>query len=390
MQDWMIALIVIACVVAVIAATFLAGSLLAVHTILGRRVELSEGKKAKKGYSAERYGVDIKWFDKVKEFTKSMEIKSYDGLSLKATLIKHSAENSARVAICCHGYGTTPRSVQPQARLFYNRGFDVLLPAMRGHDASEGRVGMAWLDRFDLLRWLDKIINKYGKEVQIALFGVSMGGSTVIAASGMNLPAQVKCVIDDCGFSSQYDEYAACLGSLPLPASLAMLPLAAGVRLVHGYSVRSADITKFAADMTVPALFIHGEADTFVPCALGKKLFDACASPDKKFYSVPNAIHAGAYAADKQAYANEFTSFVEKYIPCELVVDEPDVLPEPEPAPAEEKADAPVQPENTEEGNKESEPAEDNTSSEKAGEDRSEPQSTEPEPAEEKKDDLQD
>lgn len=330
MQMWMITLIVIACAVAVIAAAFLIGSLVAVHTILGRRAELSEAKKAKKGYSAKRFGVDLDWFDTVKPFTRTVEIKSYDGFALRALLIKHSDENGSRVAVCCHGYNATPRSMQVQARLFYNRGFDVLLPAMRGHAMSEGKVGMAWLDRFDLLRWLDRIIGLYGKNIDIALCGVSMGGATVIAASGMGLPAQVKCVIDDCGFSSQYDEYVACLGGVPLPKSLALLPLTVGVRLVHGYSIRSADITKLAAEMTVPALFIHGEADSFVPCALGKKLYDACSSPDKKFYSVPNAKHACAYVEDKQGYVDVFTSFVESHIPCERVIDEPDVPVEPE------------------------------------------------------------
>lgn len=339
MQSWMISLIVIACAVAVIAAAFLIGSLLAVHTILGRRVEMSEKKCAKKGYNAKRFGLDMKWFDTVKPHTSTVGIKSYDGLSLKALLIKHSDENSTRVAVCCHGYGSTPRSMQVQARLLYNRGFDVLLPAMRGHGMSEGKVGMAWLDRFDLLRWLDRLIALYGKDISIALCGVSMGGATVIAASGMTLPAQVKCVIDDCGFSSQYDEYVACLGRVPLPKSLALLPLAVGVRLVHGYSIHSADITKLAAEMTVPALFIHGEEDSFVPCALGKKLYEACGSPEKKFYSVPNAEHACSYAVDKQGYADVFTSFVESHIPCERMIDEPDVPVEPEP----------TAPENTEE-----------------------------------------
>lgn len=352
MQSWMITLIVMACAVAVIAAAFLIGSLVAVHTILGRRVEMSEKKRAKKGYIAKRFGVDIEWFDTVKQYTTTVGIKSYDGLSLKALLIKHSDENSARVAVCCHGYGATPRSMQVQARLLYNRGFDVLLPAMRGHAMSEGKVGMAWLDRFDLLRWLDRLIGVYGKDISIALCGVSMGGATVIAASGMGLPSQVKCVIDDCGFSSQYDEYSACLSGIPLPKSLALLPLAVGVRLVHGYSIRSADITKLAAEMTIPALFIHGEADAFVPCALGRKLYEACASSEKKFYSVPNAEHACAYVVDKQGYVDVFASFVESHIPCECVVDEPDVPVEPDPPAPEnaedktEKAETPT--ENTE------------------------------------------
>lgn len=314
MQGWMIALIAVACVVVALAVAFLIGSLIAVHIILGRRKELTPRQKAKKCYDADTFGVDVAWFDVVGEFTREISIVSFDNLKLKGMLIKHSEENSERVAVCCHGYGANPRSMQPQAKMFYDRGFDVLLPAMRGHGNSEGKIGMAWLDRFDVLRWIDRIIELYGENVQIAINGTSMGGATVIAVSGMNPPPQVKCVIDDCGFSSQYEEYSACLGKVPLPHSVALLPLTVGVKLVHGYSIKSADIVPLARQMQIPALFIHGEKDTFVPMSLGRKLFDACGSAEKKFFTVPDAAHACAYVRDPQGYSEEFTRFVDAHI----------------------------------------------------------------------------
>ncbi|MCM1368016.1 MAG: alpha/beta hydrolase [Roseburia sp.] len=309
MQGWMVALLVIACVLVALSAAFVTGSLVAVHIILGRRKKMSAKNAKKKNYTAESFGVDISWFDEVADGTESRELTAYDGVKLCATLIKH-AERAAKVAVCCHGYGASPRSMQPQAKIFYDMGFDVLLPSMRGHGASGGKVGMAWIDRFDVLRWIDKLIDIYGQDVSIALDGVSMGGSTVIAVAGMNPPPQVKCVIDDCGFSSQRDEYFACLGKVPLPKAVAMLPLAVGVKLVHGYSIYDADIVPFAQSMTMPALFIHGEKDAFVPFELGKKLYEACGSPQKKFYAVPDAVHACAYVYDPEKYAAELREFV--------------------------------------------------------------------------------
>lgn len=313
MQGWMIALIIIACAVAILAIAFIVGALVAVHAILGRRKEFTDRQKAKKGYDARSFGVNVAWFDGVKDVTETLKLTAYDGVELCAYLIKQR-ESKGRAAICCHGYGANPRSMQAQAKIFYDRGFDVLLPAMRGHCESGGKVGMAWIDRFDLLRWIDKIISRFGQNVSIALCGVSMGGATVVAAAGMNPPSQVKCVIDDCGFSSQYDEYRACLGRVPLPASVALLPLAVGVRIVHGYSIADADITKLAKNITLPALFIHGEKDRFVPFELGKKLFDACGSSDKRLVAVPNAAHACSYVVDPAAYVEAFTEFVDKNI----------------------------------------------------------------------------
>lgn len=309
MQGWMVALLVIACVVVALSTAFIVGSLVAVHSILGRRKSVSERKAKKKNYSPENFCVDVSWFDGVADVSEDLSITAYDGVRLCATLIKQK-ERSAKVAICCHGYGATARSMQAQAKIFYDMGFDVLLPSMRGHGASGGKVGMAWLDRFDLLRWIDRAIDIYGSGVSIALDGVSMGGSTVVAAAGMDPPPQVKCVIDDCGFSSQRDEYFACLKKVPLPKPIAVLPLAVGVKLVHGYSIYDADIVPLAQNVKIPALFIHGEKDTFVPFELGKKLYEACGSSQKKLCTFPEASHACAFVRDPEKYTAELKDFV--------------------------------------------------------------------------------
>ncbi len=309
MQGWMIALIIVAAVVLAVALAFVFGSLFAVKSILGRR------KKPIKNEFPEKYGVDVSWFDTVKDNTETVEITAYDGIKLRALLLKHDGEKVKRVAVCQHGYSATPHSMQPYAKIFYDKGYDVLLPSARAHGMSEGKyVGMAWLDRFDIMRWFDKVIDIYGSDVKIAMMGISMGGATSIAVAGMNPPPQVKCVIDDCGFSSQREEYYACLKKVPLPKRLALLPLAVGVRLACGYSVYDADIVPLAQKATLPVLFIHGEKDAFVPIELGKKLYEAYGAEDKKFYAVSDAEHAAAYAVDKEGYIKEFTEFIDMHI----------------------------------------------------------------------------
>ncbi|MBD5131943.1 MAG: alpha/beta hydrolase [Clostridiales bacterium] len=330
MQTWMIALIVVAGALAFVAVAFVLWALLPVHFVLGRRKEIPLEKRIKLGYTAENFGVNSKWFGGVKDRTETLSLTAYDGVELSALLIKQP-EHLGRVAVCCHGYGANQHSMQAQAKIFYDRGFDVIIPAMRGHKGSGGKVGMAWLDRFDLLRWIDKAVAVFGDGVKIALCGTSMGGSTVIAASGMTLPSQVKCVIDDCGFNSQFDEYAAVLAggntdkiSTRTRISLYMVNL--GVKLVHGYSLYDADIESFARNMTIPALFIHGEEDKYVPCALGRKLYEACASENKEFLSIVGAGHALSYAVDKQKYTDAFTAFIDKYIEGSAFIADSDEL----------------------------------------------------------------
>lgn len=311
MPVWSIVLIVVLSVVALLVAAFLVGSLVAVDYVLKR-------KTPPQGSEEERaaYGIDISWFGAHSDVTDTLSLCSYDGLTLRALHIRQrNGEHVRRVAILQHGYGASPTSVQPHAKIFYDLGYDVVLPAARAHDISDGKyVGMAWLDRFDIMRWINKVVDIYGDDVSIALLGVSMGGATVVAVSGMNPPKQVKCVIDDCGFSSQKEEYIACVRKVPLPKSLAVLPLSVGVRLKLGYSVGDADITQFSETSTVPTLFIHGTEDNFVPCEQGKKLYEACAAPYKDIYLVEGAHHAKCFVQDPESYTAKVADFVSRFI----------------------------------------------------------------------------
>ena len=318
--------------IAVVAVALLVGMLVSVHCVLGRRTKYSDKPNFP---DTEKYAVDYKWFDDLKPQTDNLAINGYDGVRLVATRIKHH-EGNDKIAVCCHGYGATFRGMQRHARLFFDRGFDVVLPTMRGHGGSGGKVGMAWLDRFDLSRWVDLLVDKYGKQAQIVLLGVSMGGATVVGVAGMTPPKQVKFVVDDCGFSSQSEQY------LHVARHSRIKPLAtfvfnSGVKLIHGYSPADADFTQFARKMTVPALFVHGAADRVVPVDHCKKLFEACSSQDKRLLTVDAADHTFALAVDETAYTAAVDSLIDKYI-----VDA-DPRPEKPPEPVEEAASEPTE-----------------------------------------------
>ena len=74
------------------------------------------------------------------------------------------------------------------------RAMDVhaLLPDLRGCGESGGAyIGMGWPDRKDMLHWIDWIIRR-DSGAQIVLYGISMGGATVMMTAGEELPEQVK------------------------------------------------------------------------------------------------------------------------------------------------------------------------------------------------------
>lgn len=59
----------------------------------------------------------------------------------------------------------------------------------------------------------------------------------------------------------------------------------------------------------VPILFIHGDADTFVPYSMCEKIYENCKSPKKKLI-IKGAAHAESYYKDTKAYEDALNDFI--------------------------------------------------------------------------------
>lgn len=224
---------------------------------------------------------------------------SYDGLLLHAYRVEREGH---RYAFVVHGYTGNGASMADFGKAFYDRGFTVILPDLRGHGESEGEyIGMGWHNRLDMLGWIDAVIAG-DPRAEIILYGISMGAATVMMTAGEDLPENVKLVIEDCGYTSVWDEFSVQLKEqYGLPAFPVMQAASLMTRLRAGYWLSEADAVKQVAKATVPMLFIHGEADTFVPYWMLEPLYGA-ATCEKEKLVVEGAGHGMAALVDPEGY----------------------------------------------------------------------------------------
>ncbi|EMA6345224.1 alpha/beta hydrolase [Bacillus cytotoxicus] len=240
-------------------------------------------------------------------------MRSFD--ELKLTGYEYINEQSShKWAIVVHGYSSKASEMTKYIRHFYEKGYSVLAPDLRGHGNSEGDyIGMGWHDRKDVQRWIQQILKK-DPQAEIALFGVSMGGATVMMTSGENLPPNVKVIVEDCGFSSVMDEFTYQLKDLfHLPKFPVMNAANTVTKLKAGYDLEEASAVKQVTKSKTPILFIHGDADTFVPYEMLDEVYNA-AKVEKEKLIVPGAGHGEAEQANPDKYWNTLWNFVEKYI----------------------------------------------------------------------------
>lgn len=241
---------------------------------------------------------------------------SFDNLKLHATYFPVLAQGQGKkkIVICFHGYTSQGMSDYIGLSDYYQkRGFAMLLPDARAHGTSGGEyVGFGCLDRKDALVWINWVIEELGEEVEILLHGTSMGAATLLMLSGLSLPEQVKGIVSDCGFTSPKEVFTHVLHSMyHLPA----FPVIPGADLVNrqlaGYGMDECNAKREVEKAAVPILFIHGEADTFVPCSMCEEIYEHCASPKSKLI-VAGAAHAESYYKDMESYEAALTEFIGK------------------------------------------------------------------------------
>lgn len=236
-------------------------------------------------------------------------IESEDGLKLHGTWFP--VGDKKKTVICFHGY--TSQGMNDYICLsgyYLKHGYSMLLVDERAHGQSEGEyIGFGCLDRNDAMGWLDWVLEECGEDVQILLHGTSMGGSTVLMASGLELPRQVKGIVSDCAFTSPKDVFTHVLHTMYHLPAFPMIQIADRVnKKKAGYGLDECNAAREVQKATVPILFIHGESDTFVPTRMCKEIYDNCASP-KQILTVPGAAHAESYYKDTAAYEQALDSF---------------------------------------------------------------------------------
>lgn len=239
-----------------------------------------------------------------------VRIESYDATELAGHLFR--AERQKRVILAMHGWRSSwCRDFGPVARFFQENDCTVLYAEQRGQGESGGEyMGFGMIERFDCLEWI-KWLNANGfADSKIYLAGISMGATTVLMTAGFpELPENVAGVIADCGFTSAKAEWKYISeNNLRVPYDRRGKHVDALCR--KRIELDSDAYTTLDAMKTcrVPILFIHGQADSFVPVEMTMQNYEACAS-SKRVLIVPGANHGMSYFLDREGYEAAVKAF---------------------------------------------------------------------------------
>lgn len=221
-------------------------------------------------------------------------------------------QGSSTYVIMVHGYRGDGASIISPIKNFKKQGYNLLIPDLRGHGFSDGDyIGMGWDDRLDIIQWIDYLIQK-DQNASIILYGVSMGGATVMNVAGEKIPKQVKAIIEDCGYTSVWDVFKTHINMNEVESEIALHMASFVTKMRAGYYLEDVKPLEQVKKSQTPILFIHGSQDNFVPFSMLDELYQA-ANCQKEKLVVEGAGHANSCSVGEDIYYQTIYRFIENY-----------------------------------------------------------------------------
>ena len=265
-----------------------------------------------------RYPGIIKWYDDLHDSGVFRDTSLIGEGGYRLHGIYASASDPAKAegtAIVVHGYTDNHICFLNLVRMYRDElNYNVIVPDLHYHGESEGRaVQMGWFDRFDVRRFAEMAYGIWNDDFMV-VHGVSLGGALAMMLSGdEDLPPYLRAFVDDCGYSSVWDQFA---HNLKVLFHLPPFPILNSASIVcksrYGWGFKEASSVKQLAKSDRPVLFIHGEKDDFVPTEQVYKNYEAKTKGYKELWIVPGSVHAMSYKDHPQEYTEHVRAFLEK------------------------------------------------------------------------------
>lgn len=241
-------------------------------------------------------------------------LTSQEGYKLVCQLIENPVPSNKYIVLC-HGFGFNRVGGIKYLDIFLKEGFNIVLYDHRHSGESEGEyTTMGFFEKEDLKKVIDYIYNRFGNDIVVGTHGESMGAATVLVHCAED--NRVKFVIADCPYSDLNQQLAYRLKvehKLPRFPFLIIASLFSKIRagFFFGQISPIRVIKEHNGLADIPIMFIHGDADAYIPPAMTKDMYQV-KKGCKKLYMAKGADHAISICVDKEKYASEVHDFLAK------------------------------------------------------------------------------
>lgn len=206
----------------------------------------------------------------------SIYIKNRQGIRMRGILIKEL--NAQKTLVILHPFALEAKDMSLYVPFFKERypKWNILLIDACSHGQSDGYIrGMGIKDVNDLLCWNKYLIEKFGNEHQIILYGKETGANTILKAASKHLLKNVKAIISDGAYTSVYDILGyRMIKDYKVPKFPTMQMIKRKIKREIRINIKESYPVMLKHN-DIPTLFIHMKEDDFVPLNMVYPLYNA-------------------------------------------------------------------------------------------------------------------
>ncbi|MGN1182990.1 MAG: alpha/beta hydrolase [Faecalibacillus sp.] len=206
---------------------------------------------------------------------KHVYLKNKQDIKLHGMIIEK--ENANTTLLIAHPFGLEAKNMSMYVPYFEEHlpNANILLIDFCAHGQSDGYIrGFGIKDVQDIVLWNQYLLQTYGKQHQIIMYGKEMGANAIINASGKHLLKNVIGIISDGAFTSPYDiigyRIVADYKAAKYPA---ILLIAKYIKKAIHIDIKESTV-RFARHNDIPTLYFHTKNDDFVPLKMVYPLFN--------------------------------------------------------------------------------------------------------------------
>ncbi len=234
-----------------------------------------------------------------------------EGYSIRARYYAHP-EGSKKTVISVHGYNSSSVSQLKYLHIWQELGYNVLMPDNTTSGESGGSmISLGYLEKQDILSWVEYLKTR-DPEVELAMYGESMGGTTIIGAAAL-CPHKLKWTVVYCTYANvkilaktwlKAHNKPDFLASFILPSIYVMSFMLYGVKLHQISSLKEINL------IDNPILLMHSKGDRLINIENGRLLHEQ--RPDADYYEYEESPHCRSWKYYPEVFENNIKTFVKK------------------------------------------------------------------------------
>lgn len=236
---------------------------------------------------------------------------------ISADYIAFDGNKNHDTVVLVHGLGGDRTMMYPIAKMFLEKGYNVLAYDQRGSgDNTSEYSTFGYLESEDLQDCVNFIRSHLDKDKKIGVMGQSMGGATAgFYAGKKHANENVDFMILDGPFNDMYEMIESAMHDMNtgIPLPYLMFCGSVGAKLKLGFFYQDMNVSRSIALTEVPVMVITSQADKVCPSYMGETIYEAIPHRKKELWIQEDIEHIMGYYVDTEQYTKKVMTFIDTY-----------------------------------------------------------------------------